>query len=482
VQFVCDRCKTKYEIDEGRLRGKALKIRCRGCGNVMDIRDPNLGAPRPPAAPPARPPGKVATPAAPGKPPPTAPPRSGTLGEKFQRAFEARAPAAPPSDEVTHIMASPFVAPATTDEAADVARKLARWHVAIRNQPMGPMSEEAIRRHIENGEAGSDSLVWREGFDEWRPLSQVKDLGYLVELAETLARSRSSAAAPWRESVFDVPAGLQRGGDPVAAARASRLNAYLVNGIVAVVSFALGMMFMHLVRADPAAAPPAPHLTSAAAPDPAAEVEGSSGAGQTYQSGSLTFTLTNPSLVAEEDTRPPGEAAAGESAAAVATPTGGGRTGGTRTGGTRTGGTRADDGTAAASSGAATFPLGTLPARDLAPDSEGIRAGTVGGGTAGQAAGRPLSATQILPVIQAGQAGIQLCYNQARSRDFVADLDVRLTIEIAPSGSVRQARLTSSDYVPPNLENCIIGRVRGWQFPSASATSKVVLPFGFSSR
>jgi hypothetical protein len=122
-----------------------------------------------------------------------------------------------------------------------------------------------------------------------------------------------------------------------------------------------------------------------------------------------------------------------------------------------------------------------VPGRDQGPVGGEIRTGTgtTAAGTGADAA-RPLSAQQILPVVQAGQSGIQHCYNQARARDFVADLSLRLTIEIAPDGAVRKATLTSQDYLTGDLETCIIGRVRTWAFPRATATSRVVLPFAFN--
>ncbi|MDI7266886.1 MAG: zinc-ribbon domain-containing protein, partial [Myxococcota bacterium] len=70
MQFVCDRCKTKYEIELERIRGKSLKIRCRSCSTIIDVRDPALAAGRPAVAPPPKPP---KPPPPPLKPPPNPP-------------------------------------------------------------------------------------------------------------------------------------------------------------------------------------------------------------------------------------------------------------------------------------------------------------------------------------------------------------------------------------------------------------------------
>lgn len=503
MQFVCDRCKAKYDIDEARLRGKSVKIRCRACGNILEVRDPNLPPGSMPSLPPIAPPHgreRVATPigaarvgagapsrapagppsrAAPG-PPPRAPASPGPLGERFQQAFAGREVVASPpqasppsepasvaasSDDATHIIATPFLGEAAKAAAAqEVARKLARWHVSIRNQPMGPMSEEAIRRHIENGEVNVNSLVWREGFDEWRPLGQVRDLGYLAELAVKAAGGAKVAGS--QESIFDLPP-MQRAAI-VEAPPVSPLQRWLVHAIVAVVFFALGMIVMYLVSGGGGGSSAGDRGPASSGLPAVEEVATGGEALPTLRSGGLTIQLTNPTVVAEETVNPQGTAGAASSPGS---------------GGTRRSGSRSSGGGAAgagAGSGGGSGLTGFLPGRDTEPIGGAIRTGGGALAVGGEAAApRPLSAQQILPVVQAGQSGIQHCYNQARARDFIADLSLRLTIEISPDGSVRQATLTSQDYITGDLESCIVTRVRQWQFPRATATSRVVLPFSF---
>lgn len=490
MQFVCDRCKAKYDIDEARLRGKSVKIRCRACGNILEVRDPNLPPGSVPSLPPVAPPRgreRVATPIGAARVPAGPPPRAaapaarvpapgGPLGQRFQQAFAGReaaaaeapssapgsAPPAGAADDATHIIAAPFLGEAAKAAAAqEVARKLARWHVSIRNQPMGPMNEEAIRRHIENGEVNVNSLVWREGFDEWRALGQVRDLSYLAELAVKVAGGGKVAGS--QDSIFELPP-LQRAA-VVQAPPVPPLQRWLTHAIVAVVFFALGMIVMYLVSGEGGTGSADRGPASSGLPA-VEEVAAGGEALPTLHSGALTIQLTNPTVVAEETVQP------------EATTGGGTATGG---GGTRRPGSRGSGGSGSASgSGSGSGPTGFLPGRDTEPIGGTIRTGggvlTMGGGAA---APRPLSAQQILPVVQSGQSGIQHCYNQARARDFVADLSVRLTIEISPDGSVRKATLASDDYLTGDLESCIVTRVRQWQFPRATATSRVVLPFSF---
>ncbi|MBI5499431.1 MAG: zinc-ribbon domain-containing protein [Deltaproteobacteria bacterium] len=498
MQFVCDRCKAKYDIDEARLRGKAVKIRCRGCGNVLEVRDPNLPAGSQPSLPPppaARPRERIATPLA--KSADSSPPAAaaGALGERFQKAFEgagktpapgklallaaaaapptaAPAAALPDSDDATHIIASPFLGDAAKEAVKqEVSRKLARWHVSIRNQPMGPMSEEAIRRHIDNGEVGLNSLVWREGFDEWRPLGQVRDLGYLAEAASK--KGAAADGAPWRGSVFELP---PMAGAKVTTATSASLvpptpgwNRWLVHGLVAVIAFALGMVFMYLVSGG--AASPAAADTQGVVGIAAAEEAGTVEANlPTIRSGSLTIQLTNPTIVAEEEVNPAQPGTPGT------TPSSGGSTGSRPRPSGGDGGRTGSSGTSG-SSGTPPF----LPGRDIGVGGQ-IR---TGGGPLAAGGGdqpRPLGTDQILPVVSAGKGGIEHCYAQARQRDFIGDLALRLTLEISPDGSVRSATIASEDYITGDLESCIVGKVRAWQFPRAGATTRLVLPFGFHER
>ena len=51
MKFVCDSCNARYRIDDARVEGKALKIRCKRCGHLIDVRAPL--APREPSGAPA---------------------------------------------------------------------------------------------------------------------------------------------------------------------------------------------------------------------------------------------------------------------------------------------------------------------------------------------------------------------------------------------------------------------------------------------
>jgi hypothetical protein len=56
--------------------------------------------------------------------------------------------------------------------------------------PVGPMTREELGRKIEAGAVNADSLCWREGMDDWRPLGGLPELSQLLRRTREASRSR----------------------------------------------------------------------------------------------------------------------------------------------------------------------------------------------------------------------------------------------------------------------------------------------------
>jgi predicted Zn finger-like uncharacterized protein len=176
---------------------------------------PGAPAPAPqarPAAPPA--PGARPAPAAPGRAPAPAPrPVTSMAGAPSAHAAAPRsAPQPAPAqtrsawgadDEATSIMQSPSqdavraaiaTATATAQEPASGGREV-DWYVGIAGTPVGPIRTADIRARALAGQIDGESLAWREGLVEWRP---VRDLPDLLEVVRAAIASRTPAppAAP----------------------------------------------------------------------------------------------------------------------------------------------------------------------------------------------------------------------------------------------------------------------------------------------
>src|SRR5580658_10042876 len=68
VKFLCDQCKTKYQIADEKAAGKTLRMKCRKCGHLIEVRAATAATTIASTPPPAGP-----SPAAPPYSPPGAP-------------------------------------------------------------------------------------------------------------------------------------------------------------------------------------------------------------------------------------------------------------------------------------------------------------------------------------------------------------------------------------------------------------------------
>ena len=201
MQFVCNNCKAKYEIPPDRITGRILKIRCRECGNVIEIRGDAILAragDKPKAAP--GPSGKA------GALP------SSLLKDKFKASFTKGKPlkissAAPRAAAEPATKADKLLQMAHKAEARAMEMKESdKWYVAIKSSPVGPVNKAKVRAYIRKADLTLSSLVWREGFNDWKPLKTVPELSQIFdevraeiqrpEAIDIAARLKRAAAQP----------------------------------------------------------------------------------------------------------------------------------------------------------------------------------------------------------------------------------------------------------------------------------------------
>jgi hypothetical protein len=78
------------------------------------------------------------------------------------------------------------------------------WYVSIGEQPVGPIRLTEIRDRATKGEILLDCLVWRDGFEDWRPLTAFPELVAVVEDGIACARSLAPPPSPSIEP-FTLP-------------------------------------------------------------------------------------------------------------------------------------------------------------------------------------------------------------------------------------------------------------------------------------
>jgi predicted Zn finger-like uncharacterized protein len=207
MRFVCDRCKSKYSISDEKVRGKILKIRCKRCGNVVEVRDPASRAPTAAASAPPQTPIPIGAQsyhfalgsqesgdlAAGIDAPPT---RSNPLGDDLPSVEDSY-----PGHELEE--RTQISGPGLLDElrrtAAGLSAQpgfepaLSEWYVSVGDQPTGPVTREQIRGYVTAGKVTSESLCWREGYGDWIPLARCPEL---ADLLRSGSRSMRPVAPP----------------------------------------------------------------------------------------------------------------------------------------------------------------------------------------------------------------------------------------------------------------------------------------------
>ncbi len=64
------------------------------------------------------------------------------------------------------------------------------WYYAVNGRQSGPVAETLLKQLVGSGQIGAHDLVWREGMQEWQPVSSVPGL-----LAVPTATSSAAGAA-----------------------------------------------------------------------------------------------------------------------------------------------------------------------------------------------------------------------------------------------------------------------------------------------
>ena len=175
MRFVCDSCHAQYMISDDKVGANGVKVRCKKCGNVIVVRRPqDAGAEADDAL-------RGLEESAPQPPAPEAPTGENSIfsdvddaeiGAAFESALGERhddEPVAPPAPEEPPPEAN-------LPPLSDGPPRALDWYVAIDEKQTGPLTPDAIKDYWDRGELGPDSLTWRQGFEDWVPLSEVSEL------------------------------------------------------------------------------------------------------------------------------------------------------------------------------------------------------------------------------------------------------------------------------------------------------------------
>ena len=132
MKVSCQACGAKYTIADDKVRGRRVKVRCKSC-------------------------------------------RAPIVVDGSQPASEADAPAA---------------------EAAAPEAALDTWEVNLSDTEQRKMTLPEIREGWQSGLITPDAYVWKDGFDDWKPILEVPELAAAREGAKAGAEAAPEEAAP----------------------------------------------------------------------------------------------------------------------------------------------------------------------------------------------------------------------------------------------------------------------------------------------
>lgn len=218
MRFECDSCQAKYKISDDKVRGRVVRFPCRKCDhkilidgrqNDADVTVPAGSAygfdevtrrsePHSPfsaheaATARARRPSSRAR-----RRPSSVPPRRASASS---RRVSSVAVAATTSSVTAgqHPGLTPPLPAAVAAPQVGTSSDVPEWHVSINDVPIGPIRLEEMAHKIDAGAVSEYSLVWRTGFDEWRPLGAVPAL-------VSLLHERRHSGPPPRSSFSSMP-------------------------------------------------------------------------------------------------------------------------------------------------------------------------------------------------------------------------------------------------------------------------------------
>jgi len=394
------------------------------------------------------------------------------------------------------------------------------WHVAIQDVPVGPMTRDELGRKIEAGAVTADSLCWREGMDDWRPLGELPELAALMRRPRDgrslrPARSRAPAlgapqgartslmplegdefdddnAEPTRIADLSGPNSPLSAGLAAAAAMRSPANAPSSPNIV------VPLPMPAPVAAAPVAVAPAPMVST-----PTRSGKGTSGlttgiavgllAGILLVGGPMLYRNTwgspAPAPVAEQPVvqEPSKPVDLAQKDIVTETPT--------EAPEPVVEAPKVDTKTATAAAAAArNTKTETKPAqpKDNLTDEQRRLLERMGGGdqiakvgsapkSEGPAnAGPALTAGQLMSVVQNNKSALQRCYETAlRAAGGQQQDTIKVTVNVVVGESGTVKSVTTQGNGLGGMNDCLKTSVKRWRFPASGGESEFAFPLVF---
>lgn len=211
MRFECHSCHAKYKISDEKVRGRVVRFPCRKCDQkiLIDGRegDPDVTVPAGAAygfdevtrrSEPASSFGHEAATARARRPSSPVRRRQSSVPPRRPSVASRRLSSAPGVASSALLGQHPGLAPPVPATRLAAVGDVPEWHVSINDVPVGPIRLEEMSHKIDASAVSEYTLVWREGFDEWRPLATVPELMALLH-------ERRHSGPPSRTSFSSMP-------------------------------------------------------------------------------------------------------------------------------------------------------------------------------------------------------------------------------------------------------------------------------------
>jgi hypothetical protein len=160
--LTCEKCLRRYSVAEEMLRSKPVKLRCKGCQNILVV------------------------------------PASSRASSAAGRAAPRSTPAPRPQEQKKAKDPWPglaaVVAPSTGGSA---------WFAMIKGRQSGPFGSAELQTRFRAGEIGPRTSLWREGMSEWQRAEALAEVAPLLKAALSDAEPTEDASRHRRESIED---------------------------------------------------------------------------------------------------------------------------------------------------------------------------------------------------------------------------------------------------------------------------------------
>jgi hypothetical protein len=357
------------------------------------------------------------------------------------------------------------------------------WYVGINGVPVGPIRLSELRSKAAVGAITLDSLVWREGFEEWQALRTFPELVAIVEESLSSARASfnpASPSSPYGSGLGLTPAivGPVVAQDPFAPTPGAP-SATLAGGLPFTSSTgAVAPVTGPIVATDGALDLDAAAMRRATGSSPAAWIAVAVALLFGLTIGFVLFSRQAPRQTVVQYVEVPAKNPAQNHAASQpetieeATVSGSSKI--------------AKGGPAAAKSAEKTEQKTGLSGLSGLDRLQGGPRASPGSESGSASTGQQLDSTTIQRTVSRYTGSVKRsCWQPAldtRTQDAPTSARVNVTITVGPSGSVQNASTSGEPQGYRGLASCIGSRVRGWQFPASGGTTTINVPFVFAAQ